>query len=212
MSRAASQSASASGGLPSNARRTPSRRTWSPLSAWLGLVASQKAAAAAAMAAGSSPSGSIPRTVLISSPRRSSAAVVGRSSSSKLSKKPRTAVSVPSGSTIAVASRTASEMVGIVSRLPGLTRPLYPTARGPKTQNEFRDGPKRLLGDDKSARRLVQYDLGVPSRGLGDGAAEGALGGWVGGGDLVAADELAEDYRHLELGEAGAEAAADAAA
>src|SRR3954468_13076657 len=173
MPRSASQSASDSGGSPAKVRRTPSRRTWSPLSAWLGLGASQKAAAAAASAAGSSPSGSIPWTVLSSSPCRSSAGVGGRWSSSKLSKKPITALSVPSGSTIAVASRTASEIVGIVSRLPGFTRPLLP--HGPKTQNGFRDGPKRLLGGDKSARRLVEDDLGVPSRGLGDGAAEGGL-------------------------------------
>src|SRR4051794_18022836 len=118
----------------------------------------------------------MPWTVLSSSPFRSSAAVVGRSSSSKLSKKPRTAVSVPSGSTIAVASRTASEIVGIVSRLPGFTRPLYPPADGPKSRNEIRDGPKRLLGGDKSARRpLVQDYGGVVPGGLGDRAAEGAL-------------------------------------
>src|SRR3954452_16575862 len=219
MSRAASQSASASGGLPSKARRTPSRRTWSPLSAWLGLVASQKAAAAAARAAGSLPSGSIPWTVLSNSPCRSSAAVVGRSSSSKLSKRPSTAESVPSGSTIAVASRTASEIVGIVSRLPGFTRATYPLPDviDPSGGAHAAEGQclARPVAAGASQRRFMasgENHLSVVAWRLGDRAAVGALRGGVCRGDLVAADQLAEDHGHLELGEGGAEAAADAAA
>src|SRR4051795_327596 len=181
-----SQLASGAGGLPSKTRRTPSRRTWSPLSAWLGVVESQKAAAAAARAAGSSPSGSIPWTVLRSSPCRSSAAVVGRSSSSKLSKKPRTAVSVPSGST-----------------------PPSPHARLRKSSGSFRGCP---ASPDPTTQSTAENHLCVVPWRLGDGAAVGALGGWAGGGYLVAADQLAEDDGHLELGEGGAEAAADAAA
>jgi hypothetical protein len=39
----------------------------------------------------------------------------------------------------------------------------------------------------------AEDDFGVVARGLGDRAAEGALGGRVRGADLAAADQLAED-------------------
>jgi hypothetical protein len=61
----------------------------------------------------------------------------------ELSKNPITAVSVPSGSTIAVASRTASEIVGIVSRLPGFigrTHTRLPTGQKPVYASGFVPG------------------------------------------------------------------------
>ena len=64
----------------------------------------------------------------------------------------------------------------------------------------------------RSPPHSAENHFGVVPGGLGDGAAEGALGLRVGRADLVALDQLPEDDRHLELGEGGAEAAADAAA
>ena len=54
--------------------------------------------------------------------------------------------------------------------------------------------------------------VGVVARGLGDARRKGRARARVGRADLVALDQLLEDDRHLELGEGGAEAAADAAA
>src|ERR1700761_6324166 len=62
------------------------------------------------------------------------------------------------------------------------------------------------------ARASAEDDLGVVAWGLGDRAAVVRLRRWIGRAEVAALDQLAEDDGHLELGEGGAEAAADAAA
>src|SRR6267154_1887068 len=87
------------------------------------------------------------------------------------------------GSTIAAASRTASETVGVRWW--------------------------SLSGTDRSL--AGEHDLGVVARRLGDRAAEVALGRRVGGSDHPPRDQLAQHDRHLLLGEGGAETTAYAA-
>src|ERR1700761_952143 len=96
------------------------------------------------------------------------------------------------GSTIAAASRTASETVGVRWLLDSGIDAKPTPARPPAD-----------LGED---------DLGVAARRLGDRAAVVALRRRVGRPQLAPRDQLFEHDRHLLLGEGGAEAAAHAAA
>src|SRR5882757_5673016 len=101
------------------------------------------------------------------------------------------------GSTIAAASRTASETVGVRWwSLSGIDRQTTPV-----------DGPKTPYLDGFSAHQpLAEHDLGVVARRLGDRAAEVALRGGIGGADHPPGDQLLQHDRHLLLGEGGAEA------